>query len=133
MGTQALISHFIICGYSGNLSSLAIGLPVDGKLQYCGTVGGGLRKRGRREELYTALKGIEMEKSPFLDEVEIIFKRDHPGRPITWVQPTLVAQVKFGQFTRRCRLTTPMFRGLRPDLRPEDLSGVLEKLKELEG
>ena len=140
-GTQALISHFVICGYTWSqwshlnprvFHSLVIGLPgVDEKLQYCGTVGGGLRASGRREALCGVLKGIEMEKSPFLDwdKVEIIFKRDHSGRQITWVQPKLVAQVKFGQFTRRCRLTTPMFQGLRRDLTPEDLRGVLEKLR----
>ena len=66
--------------------------------------------------------------------LEILLEREHPGHgQIIWVQPTLVAQVKFRQFTRRCRLTEAAFKGIRRDLTPEDLGEVLEKLKAIGG
>ncbi|MBA7698759.1 hypothetical protein ES703_107441 [subsurface metagenome] len=119
-GREALISYFVICGYTWSqwshlnprvFHSLVIGLPaVDGKFQCCGLVGGGLRATGRREELEAVLKETEIEKSPFPDKEEILFTREHPRRSIAWV-------------------TMPMYQGLRRDLRLGDLSGILETLK----
>jgi bifunctional non-homologous end joining protein LigD len=45
-------------------------------------------------------------------------------RDAQWVEPTLVGEVAYGQWTTDGRLRHPSWRGLREDLDPEDV--VLE-------
>jgi len=54
--------------------------------------------------------------SPFADSLPRGVTRD-----AHWVQPTLVGEVAFGEWTREGRLRHPSWRGLRDDLDPDDV------------
>ncbi len=41
--------------------------------------------------------------------------------PVTWLQPELVCQVKFAEWTNEGLMRQPVFLGLREDKRPEDV------------
>jgi DNA ligase D-like protein (predicted ligase) len=78
----------------------------DGALRYAGKVGTGfdrplLRSLGER------LRSMARDGSPFADAVR--------ERGVTWVEPELVAQVGFSEWTRDGRLRHPRFEGLRDD------------------
>ena len=46
---------------------------------------------------------------------------DPPGRDTTWVQPRLVAQIAFTEWTRDGRLRHPRYLGLRDDKPARDV------------
>ena len=60
-------------------------------------------------ELSTQLEPLRQTKSPFASPV------NRSGGGIHWVQPRLVADVSFSQWTRDGRLRQPSFQGLRED------------------
>jgi bifunctional non-homologous end joining protein LigD len=110
--------EFVIGGYTpgegGRASSfgaLAVGYYEDGKLKYAGNVGSGFRDADLRL-LLTRLRDLETDKSPFDGKVE--------GR-VTWVQPALVCEVKFAEWTQDGRLRAPVFLGLRGDIDPRQV------------
>jgi DNA ligase D-like protein (predicted ligase) len=77
-----------------------------GALRYAGKVGTGfdrplLRSLGER------MRALARDASPFADEVR--------ERGATWVEPELVAQIGFSEWTRDGRLRHPRFLGLRDD------------------
>ena len=86
----------------------------DGKrLIYAGKVGTGYTK-----DLLLDLRGrlgkLEQPTSPF-DE------GDPPdGAQVHWVQPRLVAEVAFSEWTQNGRLRQPRFEGVRTDKRPRE-------------
>lgn len=94
----------------GELGSLVIGVPdAAGALRYAGRVGTGL-DRASRVELRELLGPIVRPEPPFLNA---------PGRPervgVTWVEPVLVGEVAFTEWTAEGRLRHPSWRGLRRD------------------
>lgn len=98
-------------------------LPMKkGTFAYHGKCGSGF---GIQEmtELYDAMQGLRVEKSAFnqADEIEGIKRSQslHFNQPV-WVRPQLVAEVACKGFTKKGRLFSPMFKQLRPDLKPED-------------
>ncbi len=129
--------NFVICGYTfgthSSFGSLIVGLPLDGNGRYkcCGLVGRGLTKTGLREELYSLVKDIKTENSPFpRDEVSFFMQRHSNlyGGAISWVRPLRVIGVE-SKFTNRCQVYEGSFKGLREELKPEDLRGELERLQ----
>jgi bifunctional non-homologous end joining protein LigD len=78
-----------------------------GRLRYAGKVGTGF-DHATLEELGGRLRGLEREEPPFADV--------HPIPPGThWVEPELVAQIAFSEWTRDGRLRHPRYLGLRDD------------------
>ena len=61
----------------------------------------------RCESLGARLRGLRRDDSPFLDAPRY--------RDATWVEPSLVAQVGFAEWTTAGRLRHPRFQGLRDD------------------
>ena len=113
--------EFVIGGYTDpqrsrvGLGALLVGYySDDGKrLIYAGKVGTGYTK-----DLLLDLRGrlgkLEQPTSPF-DE------GDPPdGAQVHWVQPRLVAEVAFSEWTQNGRLRQPRFEGLRTDKRPRE-------------
>ena len=78
----------------------------DGRLRYAGKVGTGFTRATLRD-LGERLEPLRTDRSPFADEV----RQPHS----TWVEPRLVAQVGFSEWTRDGRLRHPRFLGLRED------------------
>jgi bifunctional non-homologous end joining protein LigD len=80
----------------------------DGSLRYAGKVGTGFDHE-TLAELGARLRGLAREDSPFSTR-DTIRERD-----ITWVAPTLVAQLAFTEWTSAGKLRHPRFLGLRED------------------
>lgn len=98
-------------GRSSTFGSLLLGL-YDGKdLRYIGSVGTGFTDRTLKE-LQATLNEIETQKSPFAERI--------PVPALHWVKPRLVCEVEYREMTSQLILRAPSFKGLRPDLSPED-------------
>ncbi len=112
--------EFLIVGYMESehagrgFRSLLLGYyEDDGKLQFAGKVGTGFNG--------DSLAAIRDK----LDALKVIpkpFKKLPPdvGRGI-WVEPSLVCEVEFTEWTDEGRLRHPSFQGMREDKRPEDV------------
>jgi bifunctional non-homologous end joining protein LigD len=104
--------EFVIGGFTAprgtrvQLGALLLGHYESGRLRYAGKVGTGFT-RETLSTLSTSLAPLERASSPFVDDVK--------ERDTTWVEPRLVAQVGFTEWTRDGRLRHPRFLGLRDD------------------
>jgi DNA ligase D-like protein (predicted ligase) len=94
-------------GSRTDLGALLVGHFDDGRLRYAGKVGTGF-KRATLRELAERLAPLARETSPFEPEKGI-------PRAATWVEPELVAQIAFMEWTPDGRLRHPSFLGLRFD------------------
>jgi bifunctional non-homologous end joining protein LigD len=103
--------EFVICGYThgerSTFSSLVLGVYDDGKLRYAGCVGTGFDDKSLAY-VYSRLKPLETTKNPFGKRVDVL-------RKVTWVEPRLLCEVKFSEWTKDGRLRAPVFLGLRDD------------------
>jgi bifunctional non-homologous end joining protein LigD len=80
------------------------------RLVYAGRVGTGFSDE-LLASIVARLKTLEQKQSPFVDFSDRTVK----ARTVHWVEPKLVAQVAFGDWTRDGRLRQPSFQGLRED------------------
>jgi DNA ligase D-like protein (predicted ligase) len=99
-------------GSRTDLGALLLGVYDDGKLRYAGKVGTGFTRATLRD-LAERLAPLVRDASPFVDRV----REPHS----TWVEPRLVAQVGFSEWTRDGRLRHPRFLGLRDDKAAEEV------------
>lgn len=97
------------------LGAILVGRPTPQGLAYLGRVGSGLVGR-EQERVLRALQGRSVDTSPFADEVPHI---DAQGT--RWVQPEVVVEVRSLGLSAQGRLRHPAYRGLRPDLSPDDV------------
>ncbi len=88
--------------------ALLLGYYRDGAFQYAGKVGTGF-DTDMLHELGAQLRADKCDKPPFADPQTI------KERHVTWVEPKLVAQIGFTEWTRDGRLRHPRFLGLRDD------------------
>jgi bifunctional non-homologous end joining protein LigD len=104
--------ELVIGGYTAprgsrtDLGALLLGYNENGRLRYAGKVGTGFTRATLRD-LAERLAPLRRDRSPFADEVR------EPAA--TWVEPELVAQIGFSEWTRDGRLRHPRFLGLRED------------------
>jgi bifunctional non-homologous end joining protein LigD len=118
--------EFVIGGYtepSGSrkhFGALLVGFHKAGKLVYASKVGTGFNEKLLRS-LHASFQKIVSGECPFANLPE---KRGSKwGQTITatemkrchWVEPTMVAQIKFSEWTRDEHLRQPVFLGLRND------------------
>ena len=97
------------------LGAVLVGEPTADGLLYRGRVGSGLAGK-KAVMLRELLAGLTRATKPFADEVP---RPDALGT--TWVEPVLVVDVDTHHTSRRQRLRQPSYRGVRPDLSPDDL------------
>jgi len=89
--------------------ALLLGYYRDGDLIYAGKVGTGF-DRATLHELGQKMRELERDTRPFAGDDKI------PGvRGATWIEPKLVAEVGFTEWTNDGRLRHPRFLGLRDD------------------
>jgi bifunctional non-homologous end joining protein LigD len=88
------------------LGALLAGYYDGDRLRYAGKVGTGF-DRATLRELGKRLRALRRDSSPFADDIR--------ERGVTWVEPELVAQVGFAEWTGDGRLRHPRFLGLRED------------------
>jgi DNA ligase D-like protein (predicted ligase) len=100
-------------GSRTDLGALLVGHFEGDRLRYAGKVGTGF-KRDTLRDLSERLKPLVRETSPFAPEKGI-------PRAATWVEPELVAQVAFMEWTSDGRLRHPSFLGLRCDKSARDV------------
>jgi bifunctional non-homologous end joining protein LigD len=106
--------ELVIGGYTAphgsrtEFGALLLGFYEDDELRYAGKVGTGF-DRESLAEIGAKLRELRRSESPFADSSEI------RERGVTWVEPKLVGQVAFTEWTRDGRLRHPAFLGLRDD------------------
>lgn len=104
--------EFIIVGWTAGkagpaaLGALLVATRARGTLTYVGKVGTGFTARGARD-LLARLRALETEQAP------VTPPPDEKGA--RWVEPTLVAEVRYANLTRDGRLRHAAFVGLRAD------------------
>jgi bifunctional non-homologous end joining protein LigD len=101
-------------GREGAIGSLLLGIPDGGALRYVGKVGTGFTSRSLTE-IASRLAPLERSENPFSDIPRPDAKDAH------WVEPRLVGEVEFAEWTGPGRLRQPSWRGWRDDKRPEDV------------
>jgi bifunctional non-homologous end joining protein LigD len=106
--------ELVIGGYTAprgtrvEFGALLLGYYRDGRLEYAGKVGTGFDTE-TLHSLGTQLRALERNDPPFAHPQAI------RERGVSWVQPELVAQIGFTEWTRDGRLRHPRFLGLRED------------------
>lgn len=99
-------------GSRAGFGAVLAGYYDDEGLRYAGKIGAGFDddtlKQMRRQ-----LDDLERKRSPFVDEV-----RENGAH---WVQPKLVGEFSFTEWTGDGKLRHPSFLGLRRDLEPKDV------------
>jgi bifunctional non-homologous end joining protein LigD len=116
--------EFIIAGYTkgqgrraGTLGSLVLAVRRGRELEYVGNVGTGFTGE-EIEKLLAKLRPLERKEPPF---------REVPKMPkvrkgdVTWVEPKLVAEVEFAEWTHDGHLRAPSYQGLRDDKSADDV------------
>jgi bifunctional non-homologous end joining protein LigD len=116
--------EFIVAGYtkgqgrrSGRFGALVLAVREGGELRWVGNVGTGFDD-AEIERLLTRLRPLERETSPFphLPKMPRVKRGD-----VVWVEPVLVCEVRFAQWTHDGHLRAPVYQGLREDKPPEDV------------
>lgn len=113
--------EFVIAGYTEPqgarkyFGSLVLGLyNAAGTLIYCGHVGTGFSEKTLKE-IFTLLKGLKQDESPFKSLPRGVAKR------VTWLKPKLVCEVEFFTRTSEGSLRHPAFVGLRLDKKAKEV------------
>lgn len=106
--------EFVIGGYTDpkgsrtGLGSLLLGVHDEhGALRYAGNVGTGFTEQTLRE-LRSRLGELQAQASPFATDAQL-------PRQAHWVNPELVCEVAFGEWTRDGRIRHSVFHGIRDD------------------
>ncbi|OBI50687.1 ATP-dependent DNA ligase [Mycobacterium kyorinense] len=102
-------------GRTSGIGSLLMGIPADGGLQFAGKVGTGFTELALTN-LKKTLAPLRTDESPFNTRLPT---RDAKG--VTFVEPTLVGEVRYSEWTSDGRLRQPSWRGLRPDKSPDEV------------
>src|SRR4051795_11103429 len=105
---------------AGHLGALHVGFFEDGALRYGGKVGTGFTGK-ELDRLEGRLTPLRRDTSPFEGKPQ-------PERGTHFVDPELVAEVEFTEWTSQNMLRHPSYKGLRDDKRALDV--VLEKAEE---
>jgi bifunctional non-homologous end joining protein LigD len=127
-----LRQEFVIGGYSepkgsrSHFGALLLGVHDDkGDLVYAGKVGTGFDE-ARLREVHARLRKLQRAGSPFAN----LGRRGRTPRDVTWIEPELVCEIAFTEWTDEGKIRHPVFQGLREDKpaadvvreRPADLS-----------
>jgi bifunctional non-homologous end joining protein LigD len=97
------------------IGSLVLGIFQDHGLTYVGNVGTGFTE-AMLHDLAARLEPLALTASPFETEVP-----HDVARNAHWVDPDLVGEVAFSEWTGDGHLRCPLWRGLRPDKQAEDV------------
>jgi len=116
--------EFVVAGYTrgkgrraNTLGSLVLAVRDGDELRYAGNVGTGFTDR-EIDRLLARLRPLERREPPF---------REVPKMPkvrkddVVWVEPKLVAEVEFVEWTHDGRLRAPSYQGLREDKEAADV------------
>ena len=99
-------------GRTSGIGSLLMGIPADDGLHFAGRVGTGFTERDLAS-LKKTLEPLQTDESPFNARLS-----GPDAKGVTFVEPTLVGEVRYSEWTSDDRLRQPSWRGLRPDKEP---------------
>lgn len=102
-------------GRSSGVGALLMGIPSAGGLHFAGRVGTGFTERDLAK-LKETLAPLHTDESPFDASLPA---RDAKG--VTFVEPVLVGEVRYSEWTPDNRLRQSSWRGLRPDKKPSEV------------
>ena len=111
--------EFVVGGFTEprnsrqHLGALLLGYFDRDRFIYVGHTGGGFTSAGLAE-MYRRLEPLERKTSPF-EEVPRTNERAH------WVEPRVVVEVKFSEWTADGKLRQPIYLGTRDDKDPHDV------------
>jgi bifunctional non-homologous end joining protein LigD len=114
----------VIAGYTrgqgrrtAGFGALVVGVPEAGELRWAGNVGTGFSD-SEIERLQGLLEPLRRSDSPFAETPKMprVRKTD-----VTWVEPVLVAEVEFAEWTHEGRLRSPSYLRLREDMTAPDV------------
>jgi bifunctional non-homologous end joining protein LigD len=124
--------EFVIGGYTDpegtrpHFGAILVGVNQGKKLIYTGKVGTGFDRK-RLAALHAAFKKIARKSCPFANLPEKHGGRWRQGITLAemkrchWIDPVMVCQVKFGEWTRDNLLRQPVFLGLREDKKASEV------------
>jgi bifunctional non-homologous end joining protein LigD len=111
--------EFVIGGFTKpagtrkHFGALLLGAYQGGKLHYVGKVGTGFDE-DLLASLFKKFTPLKIGRSTFVDPPR--------ERDVTYIQPKLVAQISFQEWTADMKLRQPVFLGLREDKKPAEVS-----------
>jgi len=123
-----LEQEFVIGGYSDStegpnrFGSLLLGVYENGKLVYTGRTGTGFSQKLKRD-LYAKLHKLGTNEMPFAR------RPADARRDVHWVEPKLVAQVRFANWTADHLVRQAAFLGLREDKAPTEVTREMPTAK----
>ena len=116
--------ELVVCGYTrgqgrrqSSIGALVLGIWERGRLRWAGNVGTGFTDE-TLDKLLRRLRTLERPASPFGDAPKMPRVR---ATDVVWVEPVLVAEVEFVEWTHQGRLRFPTFLGLRDDKAATDV------------
>jgi bifunctional non-homologous end joining protein LigD len=101
---------------AGSLGALLLGVYDGDELRYAGKVGTGFDAR-KRKDLLAKLGPLQTDASPFVGA-----GAPRPAPAIHFVEPVLVGEVNYGEWTSSGSLRHTSWRGLRIDKEPREVS-----------
>jgi bifunctional non-homologous end joining protein LigD len=116
--------EFVIVGYTRGkgrrertLGSLILGVYQGGELVYVGNCGTGFTEQ-EIDRLLAKLRPLERDTPPFrvVPKMPRVRKSD-----VVWLEPKLVCEVEFVEWTHDGHLRAPAYKGLREDKDPQDV------------
>src|SRR6476659_3175798 len=111
-------------GRRAKLGALVLGRREADGLHWAGNVGSGIGD-GDVESLLAVLRPLSRPTSPLVATPRMPRVR---AADVTWVEPTLAAEVTFAQRTREGRLRAPLFLGIRDDV-PVERPPIAEEIR----
>jgi bifunctional non-homologous end joining protein LigD len=116
--------EFVIGGYTEprgggrHFGALHVGVYEEGRLRHVTRVGSGFDD-AMQDRLWRELRPIARPDSPFVE--------GPAGRGDHWVEPRLVCEVRFTEWTSDGGLRHPIFMGMRSDRKPEEVRREVER------
>ena len=122
--------ELVIGGYTHNegssklFSALLLGIIENGSLNFVTPVGTGFN-RNMQQDIIKKLRPYETSECPFSSVPEYNkpsrFRPNPPKASVTWVKPTLVAEIAYREETSGGAIRQPSFKGLREDKKPAEV------------
>ena len=116
--------ELVIVGYtkgqgrrSGSFGALVLGVNEGGELRWAGNVGTGFDD-AEIKRLLGLLKPLRRQASPLAEVPKMPKVRKDD---VVWVEPKLVAEIRFAEWTHDGRLRAPVYVGLREDKEAEEV------------